>query len=218
MHIVVVGCGRVGTELSVALEAAGHTVSVIDRSKSAFRRLPERWTGRTVLGHAFDRDCLEHAGIKEAEAFAAVTNGDNTNIVSARIAREHYSVKHVAARIYDPRRAIVYQRLGIPTVATVSWSTDQVMRRLFPEQRSIDWTDPTGSVSLIEVSLPPGWAGKRLDKLEGDGFRVVMVQRAGGGLLVGPSVVGQDGDILHIAVRKDAADELDRVLSGDEHS
>ena len=129
---------------SVALEAAGHTVAVVDRSKSSFRRLPERWTGRTVLGHAFDRDTLEHAGIKEAEAFAAVTNGDNTNIVSARIAREHYGVNHVVARIYDPRRAIVYQRLGIPTVATVSWSTDQVMRRLFPEQRSDRLDGPDG--------------------------------------------------------------------------
>ncbi len=213
MHVIVVGCGRVGRELAVDLEAGGHTISIIDKNRSAFRRLPERWSGQAVVGFGFDRDTLEQAGIQQAGALAAVTNGDNTNIVTARIARETYEVANVVARIYDPRRAAVYQRLGIPTVATVSWATDQVIRKLFPEQRSVDWVDASGSVSLLEVSLPDGWCGHRLSRLDGDGWRLVAVHRAGGTRLADDGLVGQEGDILHVAVRKDRADALDARLS-----
>lgn len=214
MHVIVVGCGRVGRELAVSLEGAGHTVSIIDRDKRAFRRLPERWTGRAVLGQGFDRDTLESAGVREAEALAAVTNGDNTNIVTARVAREHYDVAHVVARIYDPRRALVYQKLGIPTVATVSWTTDQVMRRLFPRERAVDWTDPAGKLSLVEIALPEAWAGRRLSGLQGTNWRMVAVQRAGTARLFTDDLVGQDGDVLHVAVDKEATDDLERLLAG----
>jgi len=218
MHFVVVGCGRVGRELAVNLDGSGHTVAIIDREKKAFRRLPERWTGRAVLGQGFDRDTLEAAGIRGADALAAVTNGDNTNIVTARIAREHYDVAHVVARIYDPRRAAVYQKLGIPTVATVSWATDQVMRRLFPNARAADWTDPAGGLSLVEMALPDVWAGKKLAGLQGPGWRIVAVQHAGSARLFSDDLVGQDGDVLHVAVEKSATGELERVLtSGGEH-
>jgi trk system potassium uptake protein TrkA len=218
MHVIVVGCGRVGRELAVSLEGSGHTVAIIDRDKKAFRRLPERWTGRAVLGQGFDRDTLESAGVREAEALAAVTNGDNTNIVTARVAREHYDVNNVVARIYDPRRAAVYQKLGIPTVATVSWTTDQVMRRLFPDSRAVDWTDPAGNISLIEVPLPEAWAGKRLSGLHGAGWRMVAVERGGAGRLFSDDLVGQDGDVLHIATDNKAADDLEQILaSGGEH-
>src|SRR5438477_861992 len=154
MHVVVVGCGRVGSELAAELESQGHTVAVIDKNRNAFRRLPERFTGRAVLGFGFDRDHLEQAGIREADALAAVTSGDNSNILTARIARENYEIPNVVARIYDPRRAVIYQRLGIPTVATVACTTDQVLRRLFPENWASEWTDPTGSGDLIERALP----------------------------------------------------------------
>src|SRR5688500_12694975 len=140
MHVIVVGCGRVGSELAVALDRDGHSVSIIDKNRNAFRRLPDRFTGRAVVGFGFDRDHLEQAGIGETSALAAVTSGDNTNILTARIARETYAIASVVARIYDPRRAVIYQRLGIPTVATVSWTTDQVMRRLFPERAMTEWT------------------------------------------------------------------------------
>src|SRR5436309_15279871 len=152
MHVIVVGCGRVGSELAAELETQGHTVAVIDKNRNAFRRLPERFTGRAVLGFGFDRDHLEQAGIGEADALAAVTSGDNSNILTARIARETYEIPNVVARIYDPRRAVIYQRLGIPTVATVTWTTDQVLRRLFPEKTVTDWTDPSGAVHLVERS------------------------------------------------------------------
>ncbi len=213
MHVIVVGCGRVGRELGVDLEAGGHSVAIIDKSRSAFRRLPERWTGTSVVGFGFDRDTLEQAGIQRAGALAAVTNGDNTNIVTARIARETYEVDQVVARIYDPRRAAVYQRLGIPTVATVSWATNQVIRKLFPEQRSVDWTDASGTVSLLEVALPDAWCGRKLSGLDGAGWRLVVIHRAGGAKLVLGDMVGQEGDVLHVAVRKEATDAFEERLA-----
>ena len=215
MHVVVVGCGRVGSELAVALESEGHTVAVIDKNRNAFRRLPDRFTGRAVLGFGFDRDHLEQAGIREAQALAAVTSGDNSNILTARIARETYEIEHVVARIYDPRRAVIYQRLGIPTVATVSWTTDQVHRRLLPDRTVSEWTDATGTLSLIERELPHAWAGRKLIELdEGDRFRLVALTRAGLARLVTPTLVGQEGDILHLAVRTDAVEDL-RARLGD---
>jgi trk system potassium uptake protein TrkA len=214
MHVVVVGCGRVGSELAVALERDGHSVSIIDKNRNAFRRLPERWTGRAVVGFGFDRDHLEQAGIHEAQALAAVTSGDNSNILTARIARERFEIASVVARIYDPRRAVIYQRLGIPTVATVSWTTDQVLRRLFPERSTQEWTDPTGAVSIVERQLPDVWAGRKLAALdEGDQFRLVSVTRGGVGRLAVPGLVGQEGDILHVAVRRDAEDALEQRLT-----
>ncbi len=220
MHVVVVGCGRVGSELAIALEEGGHGVAVIDKNRNAFRRLPEGFQGRTVVGFGFDREHLEQAGIREAGAFAAVTNGDNSNILSARIARETYEVPNVVARIYDPKRAVIYQRLGIPTVATVTWTTDQVMRRLFEDSGTTEWTDATGSLSIMERALPEGWAGKRLAELDNDGkFRLTAVTRAGQVRMSSPDLVGQEGDILHVAVMKDALDELDARLrqGGEDH-
>ena len=218
MHVIVVGCGRVGSELAIALERDGHSVSVIDKNRNAFRRLPERWTGRAVVGFGFDRDHLEQAGIHEASALAAVTSGDNTNILTARIARETFEIASVVARIYDPRRAVIYQRLGIPTVATVSWTTDQVLRRLFPERSITDWTDPTGAVSLVERQLPDAWAGRKLGELDdGERFRLVSLMRAGITRLATPGLVGQEGDVLHLVVQRDAVDVLeDRLKNGPE--
>src|SRR5947209_5325586 len=215
MHVVVVGCGRVGSELAAELEAQGHTVAVIDKNRNAFRRLPERFTGRAVLGFGFDRDHLEQAGIRDAGALAAVTSGDNSNILTARIARENFQIPNVVARIYDPRRAVIYQRLGIPTVATVTWTTDQVMRRLFPETSVTEWTDPTGEVSVIERSLPDSWAGRSLSGLiDPDRFQVVMVTRGGQAVLDCTDLVGQEGDVLLLAVRAGAAEELEGRLKG----
>jgi len=218
VHVIVVGCGRVGSELAVALERDGHDVAVIDKDRRAFqKRLPERWTGRAVVGFGFDRDHLEQAGIREAGALAAVTSGDNSNILTARIARETYEIPNVVARIYDPRRALIYQRLGIPTVATVTWTTDQVMRRLFPEVSVTEWTDPTGELALLERALPPAWAGRRIQALDMDErIRVVALRRGSQSKLIVRDLVGQEGDILWFAVRKDAIDELERRLAGGE--
>jgi trk system potassium uptake protein TrkA len=213
VHVIVVGCGRVGSELAVNLEEGGHSVAVIDKDRNAFRRLPERWSGRAVLGFGFDRDHLEQAGVKEADALAAVTSGDNTNILTARIARETFQIPHVVARIYDPRRAVIYQKLGIQTVATVTWTTEQVTRRLFPAESHTDWTDPGGQLSLVEHDIPAGWAGRKLAELdEGQRFRVVAVTRGGNSDLPRPDLVGQEGDVLHILARRDAMEDLETKL------
>lgn len=198
----------------MALEKAGHTVAVIDKQREAFRNLPESFSGKAVVGFGFDREHLEQAGIEEAGALAAVTSGDNSNILTARIARETYEIPNVVARIYDPRRAVIYQRLGIHTVATVAWTTDQVLRRLFPEKSVSEWTDATGDIRLIERALPPLWAGRKLAELEErDRVRVVALSRAGEARLCGPDLLGQEGDVLHLAVRTDAIDELEARLS-----
>jgi trk system potassium uptake protein TrkA len=214
MHVIVVGCGRLGSELAIELDRQGHSVAIIDKSRRGFQRyLPERWSGRAVLGFGFDRDALEQADIKSADAVAAVTGGDNSNIMTARIARETYEIENVVARIQDPRRAAIYQRLGIATVASVAWATDQVMRRLNPDAHSVEWTDANGAISMIEVSLPSAWAGQKLAALSvGDNHRVVAISRNGTGRLAVEDALGQEGDILHVMVQRDARAQLDVLL------
>ncbi len=214
MHVIVVGCGRVGSGLATALAGEGHGVAIIDRSARAFRRLPADFVGERVVGSGFDRDDLERAGAKGAAALAAVTSGDNTNILTVRIARELYLIPRVVARIYDPRRAEIYQRLGIPTVATVTWTIDQVRRRLL-DVAADDWADPSGRLHLVDRSLPEQWAGRPLAEVESTGrFELVAVTRAGQPRLDGRDLVGQEGDILHVAVMREALGEFARRLEG----
>ena len=214
MHVIVVGCGRVGSELADRLQREGHSVAVMDKNANAFRRLPDPWLGEKVVGFGFDRDDLHRAGIDRAGAVAAVTSGDNTNILTARIARETFEVEHVVARIYDPRRAAIYQRLGIATVATVSWTVDQVARRLIPGEVSSAWTDPTGDINLVEYPLPGALCGRPLSELsDPERYKPVMITRGGQARLAGPGVVGQEGDIVHFAVRTDALGEINAKLA-----
>jgi trk system potassium uptake protein TrkA len=148
------GCGRVGASLSDGLARVGHEVAVIDRDSTAFHRLSPEFPGERVLGMGFDRDVLLRAGIEEAGAFAAVSSGDNSNIISARVARETFGVERVVARIYDAKRAAVYERLGIPTVATVPWTTDRLLNVLTRESETTKWRDPSGNVAVTELALP----------------------------------------------------------------
>jgi trk system potassium uptake protein TrkA len=203
VHIVIMGCGRVGSALARALEKQGHSVAVVDQDPTAFRRLGSGFNGRRVTGVGFDQDTLREAGIEEAGAFAAVSSGDNSNIIAARVARENFGVEHVAARIYDPRRAEVYQRLGIPTVATVRWTADQMLRRLLPSGSEPLWQDPSGSVQLAEVAYAPSWIGHRLSALEeAAGVRVAFITRVGEGILPTPQTVLQEGDLVHVTLRR----------------
>jgi trk system potassium uptake protein TrkA len=220
VHVVVVGCGRVGSELAGSLEKAGHTVAIVDKRASAFRRLPASFTGQRIVGFGFDRDHLLEAGIERADAVAAVTSGDNSNIMSARIAREHFGIERVVARIYDPRRALIYQRLGIPTVATVSWTTEQVLRRLLPaDEAAHDWMDPSGKVALVEFPIPGAWAGKKLAELNEPGqFWLTAVTRLGAAEVVASGAIGQEGDVLHFVVDVSALDALrGRLEQGPAH-
>ncbi|MHB8664269.1 MAG: potassium channel family protein [Acidimicrobiales bacterium] len=213
MHVIVVGCGRVGSELALGLDNDGHSVAIIDKDRRAFRRLPEQWGGRTVIGFGFDRDHLEEAGAKEAGGLAAVTSGDNSNVLAARIARETYQIPNVVARIYDPRRAVIYERLGIPTVATVTWTTEQVRRRLIPDTNATEWADPTGSVMMVERGLPETLAGRTLASLmQGDDVRLIFLTRGSETRLATPDLVGQEGDRLIFALRTGADDKLEQKL------
>lgn len=209
MHVVIAGSGRVGSELANNLERLDHTVAVVDKDARAFDRLRSGFRGKKVLGFVFDRDCLEEAGIKEAQAFASVTSGDNSNIVSARMAKEHYRVPHVVARIYDPRRAQIYQRLGIQTVATVRWTTDQIIRHLAPEAVPLEHTLGNGEVILVGVPAPAELVGTRALDVDIPGRRrVVAVSRFGAPRIPDDDLSVQEGDILHITVSRGDADQL----------
>ena len=213
MHVVVVGCGRVGSSLSLNMLSGGHTVAIIDRRAEAFRRLPDDFAGTTVQGIGFDRDHLIEAGIEQAGAVAAVTNGDNSNVLVARVARETFGVDRVVARIYDPRRAVIYQRLGFATVATVAWTTDQVMRRLLPDPTDAEWTDPTAKVCIVERQVTKPWIGRRLGDLEeATKTRVVALGRLGAALVPTANTVAQEGDLLYVSVTVDAVSDFHASL------
>lgn len=215
MHVVVVGCGRVGSGLARILEDNGHTAAVIDKNAKSFRRLPEGFSGKTIVGVGFDRDHLRDAGIEEAGALAAVTSGDNSNIMVARTAREIFGIERVIARIYDPRRAAIYERLGIPTVATVQWTTDRVLRRILPDVPATEWTDPSARIVLVERPVDAGWSGRRLGELDITGLtRVAALSRLGIGQVPVPDLVTQEGDVVYFTVATDRIEELDAQLAG----
>lgn len=195
------GCGRVGSTLAKDFQALGHSVAVIDQDREAFRRLGADFNGLTVAGMGFDRDTLLEAGIQRADAFAAVSNGDNSNILAARVARETYGVLSVVARIYDPGRAEIYQRLGIPTVATVLWTTDQIMRRILPQGSKSEWQDASGKVQLAEIPFHREWFGRPVSLIEQHtDARVAFVTRLGEGLIPNEHTVLQEGDVIHVMV------------------
>ena len=196
------------------LEAQGHTVAIMDRSKRSFSRLSPEFAGQKIVGSGFDKEALDEAGANRAGALAAVTNGDNSNILCARIARETYGIVNVVARIYDPRRASIYQRLGIPTVATVAWTTTQVLRWLLPDDDTVEWHDATGSLILVERILPDAWAGKHLAQLEVPGrIRVASLVRNGQPRLDVATLIGQEDDLVHFVLTRDAMPELEAMLA-----
>jgi trk system potassium uptake protein TrkA len=205
------GCGRVGSTLAHILEDRDNTVSVIDRDPEAFRRLRSSFKGDKVTGIGFDRAVLTQAGIERADAFAAVSSGDNSNIISARVARETFGVERVAARIYDPRRAEVYERLGIPTVATVRWTADMMLRKLLPEGGGTLWRDPTGKIVLAEVAYSPAWIGEQVKAIEASTIsRIAFIDRLGQAFVPEPGTVLQEGDVLHVVAREN---DLERITA-----
>lgn len=207
------GCGRVGSSLARSLEARDHDTAVIDSDPEAFRRLGPGFTGATVTGFGFDRDVLLEAGIERADAFAAVSSGDNSNIISARVARENFGVQNVVARIYDPGRADVYERLGIPTVAVVPWAADKVLRRILPAGAEPTWRDPTGALRLDTVYSTSAWNGRTIGELEASGLmRVTHVTRLGVGRLASPDLVIEAGDFMSVMMHEDDADAAHALL------
>ncbi len=202
------GCGRVGSSLARALVRIGHEVAVIDRDQSAFRRLGADFPGERVLGVGFDRDVLTRAGIERAGAFAAVSSGDNSNIISARVAREMFGVERVVARIYDAKRAAVYERLGIPTIATVPWTTDRFLHTLIGDAGTTTWRDPTGTVAVAQLTLHEDWYGRTVRELERTvGARVAFIIRFGQGVLPESKTVLQADDVIYVAATSGSVGE-----------
>nr|WP_277870549.1 TrkA family potassium uptake protein [Nakamurella antarctica] len=198
------GCGRVGSSLARLLDQRGHSVAVIDREVSSFRRLGPDFKGQQVVGVGFDRNTMIEARVPEAHAFAAVSSGDNSNIIAARVAREQFGVTTVVARIYDPKRAQVYERLGIPTVATVPWTTDRLLRAIIPDGLISEWRDPSGTVTVVQVPYHPHWLGKPLTELEADlEMRTAFIVRFGAGILPTSETVVQQGDLVYAIVLAD---------------
>jgi trk system potassium uptake protein len=215
VHVVIMGCGRVGSTLARSLEDRNHTVSVIDSEPDSFRRLGPSFNGDKITGFGFDQEVLEKAGIRRADAFAAVSSGDNSNIIAARVARETFGIEQVVARIYDPGRAEVYQRLGITTVATVKWTADQVLRRMLPAGAEPDFRDPSGTIRVDQIPVPSSWIGQGTVHLqEQSKARIAWIDRLGEGMLPGSDTVIQEGDLLHLVIREENAahayDVLDR--------
>lgn len=213
MHVVIVGCGRVGSTLARELISLGNTVAVIDRRADAFLRLGDDFAGQTIVGIGFDPDILVAAGVERASALAAVTNGDNSNIMIARVARERFKIQSVVARIYDPKRAEIYERLGIATVATVKWTAERIMRRIVTDRPSVEWADPTAELVLVERLAGDAWVGERVTRLDAGPAKVVGLRRYGKALMADDDVLVQQGDVLYMAVLNAEVATLDSFLA-----
>jgi trk system potassium uptake protein TrkA len=212
VHVIVIGCGRVGSELAMQLSEEGHSVVIIDRNRDSLRRLTH-YHGKTIIGSGFDRDVLFQAEANTADALAAVTSGDNSNILCARIARDHYNIKNVVARIYDPARAEIYMKLGIPTVATSLWTTQQVKRWLMPADDSIEWTDTANTIHLVERIVPDALAGKPATSFNvGEDVRLVGLIRGGQGRVDIEGLFAQEDDVLEFLVTSEGVSKLHSLL------
>lgn len=218
MRVIIAGCGRVGSQLGVSLSAEGHEVTVIDKDAQAFRRLPTDFPGTTLVGIVFDRETLERAGIRHAQCFVAVTSGDNSNIVSARTAKEHYGVDRVVARIYDPLRAEIFERMNMTIVASARWTAAAITRSLSrdEEDERVDGTvgRGIGDVLLVTMRVPAATHGVDVTALQRPGAHVVAGITRGGNTAV-PTVGGllEGGDLVHLAVERTALDDARRAVA-----
>ena len=213
MHVVIVGCGRVGSSLARELCESGNTVAVVDRKADAFLRLGDEFSGQTVVGIGFDPDVLVAAGIDRADALVAVTNGDNSNIMIARVGRERFKVQRVVTRIYDPKRAEIYERLGIATVATVKWTAERIMRRIVADRPSVEWVDSSAELVLVERVATDEWVTQRVTRLNDGPARVVGVRRYGKAYIASDDLLVQQGDVLYLAVLQTEVADMDAFIA-----
>ena len=213
MHVVIGGCGRVGSFLAYMLEREGHSVAVIDKDPQAFENLWDGYTGKKVKGVVFDRDTLIKAGIENADAFVSVTSGDNSNIVSARLAKEYFRVPRVVTRIYDPRRAQIYRRLNIPTVASVEWAGNRMLSFISHAELDSDYQFGNGEVDLVRLDLPPQLVERNAADINVPGeIQVVCVVRGASARIASAGTVFKEGDILFIAVARESQTKFERLL------
>lgn len=213
MKVIIGGCGRVGSLLAMKLQAEGHDVVVIDKDAAACRRLGKQFKGTVIRGMVFDKDVLDAAGADRADAFVAVTSGDNSNVVAATVAKDIYRIPKVVARIFDPRRAEIYRRLGITTVSSVSWATNEIVSLVMHPSLSRDVSLGDGSVSLVRISMAPRLAGRTVDDLTAPGeIMPVAIVRAGRSFIPATGEQFQEGDILEVAVAASAMDRFKRLI------
>ncbi len=213
MHVIIVGCGRVGASTAAELARGGHSVAVIDRDQTAFRLLPHGFTGKTVVGMAYDRTVLEEAGIAETDALVAVTSGDNTNIVTARVAKEVYRVPDVVSRIYDPRRAEIYRRYGIQTFAPTAWSTSKIVEFIVSPQLEREVAFGNGEVQLMEAWVPVHLVGKPISDLDAPGeVRVALIVRMGRSFIPVSGTQFEEDDQVHVLVHQTAVEKFQKMM------
>jgi len=214
MKIIIVGCGRVGAGLAKNLSMQGVDVTIIDKNKSAFDALGSTFKGRTVEGIGFDQKVLSKAGIEKADALAAVTASDEANIVAARMARSFFKVPFVAARVYEPRKAKIYRRLGIQTISPVTLGIERLTSILVYPNLNIERSLGAGQVSLVDVEAGQTLAAKTLKDIEIPGeIKLVALTRNGRTSLPNDALVFQNGDILHLSVTSSARNKVNHLSS-----
>lgn len=214
MRVIVVGCGRAGAELALQLLQDGHDVTVVDKNPTAFYRLGEGFKGKTVTGVGFDRDVLIRAGVEQADALAAFTDGDNTNVITARVARNVFRVPKVVARLYDPRRAEIYQRLGLQTVSATAWGVDRAIQLMIHPDLHVAATLGNGDVELMELEVPPHWVSRTVSNVNVPGeISVVALTRKDKTIIPILGTVFQDGDRATIAVMVSARAQLEELMA-----
>ena len=214
MKIIVIGCGRVGSGLAQTLSLRGHAVSVVDTDPRAFERLGPAFKGLTVAGVGFDRTALLQAGIKRADGLAAVTGSDEVNVVTARLANQFFRVPRVVARLYDPRKAEIYRRLGLQTITPVTWGINRIAELLsfFPLATTASLGN--GEIDLVEAEVPPLLVGRLVSEVTIPGeVHVVAISRGGKTFLPPQATALQPGDWLHLALLAASADRLKASLA-----
>lgn len=208
MKILIVGCGRVGAELALSVSQGGHDVTIVDQNSAAFDRLGSDFKGRTVQGIAFDRAVLERAGIETSDAFAAATSSDNANVIAARIARDIFRVPNIVARIYNPNRREVYERLGLQTVASSSWGAQRMEQLLLHPGLIEVEAIGHGEVKMLEVQVPKVWVGQRIQGIMGEDVMVFAVTRAGRAFVPQTGDTFKASDLVYLSLPDDRLPEL----------
>ena len=213
MKVIIMGCGRVGEQVSRIMSEAGHDVTVIDYDAAALARLGPHFKGRVVQGIGFDRDVLLSAGIEQADAFAAASSSDNANIVAARIARNIFRVPKVIARLYDPRRAEIYRRLGLLTISSTTWGAQRIHELLTHSDLDPILALGNGEVSLLAIEVPPLVVGRAVNQISIPGeIGVVAITREGRALIPTLGTVFRAGDVIHLAVLASSLHRVERIL------
>jgi trk system potassium uptake protein len=213
MNIIVMGCGRVGSQVSQMLVAQGHVVVVIDHGDDAQTRLGSDFKGKVVHGLGFDRKVLIEAGIETAEGFVGASSSDNANIVAARIARNIFHVPRVVARLYDPVRTDVYLRLGLTTISNTSWGAERIIEVLTHGDLDVLHIFRDDGTTIVRVETPARLIGRRVSQLDIPGeVMVIAITRNVRTFIPISGTEFQDGDVVYLTVIPSAMDRLEELL------